>query len=61
VIPVDDGLREGTVPLGQGPHGLRDLVLDEAPHLEHGRAELGELLFVPAVGVQRHQPNRPVM
>ena len=61
VVPVDDGLRERAVALGQGTHGLRDLVLDEAAHLEDGGAQLRELLLVSAIGVLRHQPNRPVM
>jgi hypothetical protein len=61
VVAVDDRPRQRRVALGQRPDRLCDLVLDEAAHLEDRRAELRELLLVAAIGVLRHQPNRPVM
>ena len=61
MVALDGRARERVVALGERADRLGDLVLDEAAHLEDARAELAELALVGAIGVQRHQPNRPVM
>jgi hypothetical protein len=61
VVALDRDAGQRPVALGQAADGLCDLVLHEAAHLQHVRPELAELALVHAIGVQRHQPNRPVM
>jgi len=61
VVALDGGARERLVALNEGLHRPPDLLLHQPAHLEHRGAQLAELLLVGPVGVERHQPNRPVM
>ena len=40
---------------------MKLIALHQPTHLQEARAELAELALVAAIGVERHQPNRPVM
>ena len=60
VVALDRDARERAIALGEAAHRLGDLILDEPAHLQQARAELAELALVGSIGVQRHQPNRPV-
>ena len=61
MVTLDGGPGQRLVAFDQRPGGVGDLLLDQPSHLEHLGAEVPELGLVDSVGVDAHQPKRPVM